>query len=146
MTDPIEEQGRRMERDDVDTFDRFDLDGVETFDDRDWPDLDHLDLDLPPLDDDGADLPPPDDPGPSRPPRPTGPGAHDAELFSGWMTLVVAVLVVALVALQLVILGLGARGGQPAVYACTAVFGLLFLGPFVVGSIWFDRLRRSDDT
>lgn len=99
-----------------------------------------------PLDLEFGDVLPPEPPEPPRRRgRGGGPGRHPADraFFSPWVTLVAALLLAALATLQILVLHLGARGGEMAVYVAVTAFGLLFLGPFVGGALWFDRQRRA---
>ncbi|MCB9666368.1 MAG: hypothetical protein H6732_19815 [Alphaproteobacteria bacterium] len=111
---------------------------VEAFDETwsPWPEAPEI------ADDGGIVTPPPPEP-PRR--RPGGGGAPhpDRAAVNPWMTLAIVALFVASGALQLLTISAGARGGLAAAYALSAAFGVLFLGPFVVGALWLGRQRRS---
>lgn len=95
-----------------------------------------------PLDGD-AEVPPAP---PRDPPRGSGGGGSphpDRPVFNPWATAVGLALLVALGALQMSIIAFGARGGPLAVYALSGTFAVLFLGPFLAGSVWLDRHRRG---
>lgn len=88
--------------------------------------------------------PPPEEGGgsPRRPRRtPPQPGRP-----SPGLGIIVALLLIASGALQVLILSMGARGGTAAVYAVSIATAVLFLGPFYVGAIWFGRQRDAERT
>lgn len=111
-------------------------------------DLDPVEIDLGlDLDDGGDDLPPLDEPPRGERPRRGPPPRPVPEAPpSGAVLAVFMACLAAMASLQLVTISLGARGGWLAVGAVATGFAVLFLGPFVAGSIWLGRLRRGDAT
>lgn len=110
-------------------------------DDEAWEDL-VLGLD------DGGDLPPVEPPEPPRGERPPrGPGrptpVDDQVFHPGWTAGMLA-LMTAMGGLQVLAISAGARGGYLAVALIAIGFATLFLVPFVVGALWFGRMRERD--
>ena len=104
--------------------------------------IDPIELDV---EDAGPDLPPVPPEQRREPPRrrpPRRPPNDDVIFTPAWTALGI-VLMLLMGSVKLLTFWLASQGGLTTVILVSTLFALFFLGPFVAGSVWLGRLRRS---